>query len=86
MRTKLVIAAAVLGALSALAPARAGEAGRGRTSASPRPVATAEAMPPADAPETTGSTDRAEPARKPVAAWCAGGRIVGSGAGFCLVN
>ena len=85
MRTHLVIAAAVLGALSALGSAGAGEAGRARTEASPRPVATAEAMPPADAPETTGSTDRAEPARRP-AAWCAGGRIVGSGAGFCLVN
>ncbi|WP_407529552.1 hypothetical protein [Methylobacterium oryzisoli] len=48
--------------------------------AEPPPIRTASAEP---QPVTTGATPPPAPAARP---WCAGGRVFGSGQGFCEIN
>ncbi|MGY2049332.1 hypothetical protein [Methylobacterium sp. JK268] len=58
----------------------------------PRPVRTASAETEGPVPTTTGSTAASPPAAakpgpaKPSRPWCEGGRVFGSGSGFCEIN
>ncbi|ACL60768.1 hypothetical protein [Methylobacterium nodulans] len=53
--------------------------------ASPPPLRTASAED-GPVPATTGTTAPPPAPAKPVRPWCAGGRVFGSGSGFCEIN
>ncbi|MFE1601779.1 hypothetical protein [Methylobacterium sp. ID0610] len=88
MRTGLLMAA-----FACLLAGRAAEAGDLRAEATPQPAGeAAPAVPPrlrtasaedGPIPTTTGTT---LPLAKPAKPWCADGRVVGSGRGFCQIN
>ncbi|GJD50613.1 hypothetical protein OPKNFCMD_3356 [Methylobacterium crusticola] len=68
------------------APRPTPAAAQGQPDAGPV-IRTATADPASPEPMTTGTTTRAKPREAPPAeAWCARGRVFGTGAGFCAIN